>query len=145
MENQHWRHITHYTRAVKTCGHKHLSHTDFLAPAVRLRKKEEAIVWVDEDSVLPHHQDQTPYPVIFQDALQQRREVAQQTGQQSYSEQRMETKFRWCQWSSKNSHKNSNSKIRKGKSSQCQKLVQLYTHNEPGTWNKHVSCLTADS
>lgn len=36
--------------------------------------KEEAVPCDDEESVLPHHQDQTPYPVVFQDALQERRD-----------------------------------------------------------------------
>lgn len=45
--------------------------------ANRKDDKEEAVPCDDEESVLPHHQDQTPYPVVFQDALQERREMTQ--------------------------------------------------------------------
>lgn len=39
--------------------------------------REEAVPCDDEESVLPHHQDQTPYPVVFQDALPERGEMTQ--------------------------------------------------------------------
>lgn len=48
--------------------------------------KEEAVPCDDEESVLPHHQDQTPYPVVFHDALRERREMTQWTKPGSYSE-----------------------------------------------------------
>lgn len=77
-------------RRKKTCSQKHLSHQSTIqgqnvcdtyiyysicSQANRKDDKEEAVPCDDEESVLPHHQDQTPYPVVFQDALQERREM----------------------------------------------------------------------
>ena len=120
------------TRAEGTCGQKPLSCRLLLVPSTSgsLTDGQEAILGDDEDSVLPHHQDQTPYPVIFQDALQQRREMAQRTGQRRYSEQQAATRPTGCERSSKNSSKQVNSQIgrAKGKLFQCQTHTHAHTH-----------------